>query len=62
MYDTIQLPDGKVGFAIHSLSFENMSQQEFAEFYSQAIDVIVQQIVPSLNREDLERRVLELVK
>ena len=60
-FDTIQLPDGKVGFAIHSLSFESMSQQEFAEFYSQAIDVIVQQITPHLNREDLERRVMELV-
>lgn len=61
-FDTIKLPDGTVGFAIHSLNFESMSQDEFSEFYRQAVDVIVEQIVPGLNREDLERRVLEMVK
>lgn len=60
-FDTIKLPDGTVGYAIHSLNFESMGQDEFSTFYSQAIDVIVQQLVPHLNREDLEKRVMDLV-
>ena len=61
-FDSIELPDGTRGYAIHSLNFESMSQDQFAEFYSQAVDVIVTQLVPHLNREDLERRVMELVE
>lgn len=60
-FDTIKLPDGTVGYAIHSLNFESMPQDEFSEFYKQAIDVIVTQLTPHLNREDLEKRVMELV-
>lgn len=61
-FDTVKLPDGTVGYAIHSLNFESMAQDEFANFYSQAIDVIVTQLVPNLNREDLERQVMEMIQ
>ena len=61
-FDTIKLPDGKIGYSIHSLRFESMDQAKFEEFYSRAVDVIVTQLVPHLNREDLIREVEEMVK
>ena len=61
-FDTIELPDGTRGQAIHSLNFESMSQDDFSEFYQQAIDVIVEQLVPHLNRDDLAREVEAMCK
>jgi hypothetical protein len=58
-FDTIKLPDGTVGYDIHSLSFASMSQDDFSDFYSKAVEV-VRTLVPHLKREDLERRVMEL--
>ncbi len=61
-YEDVRLPDGKVFQVVDSIAFENMGQDEFQAYYDRAVDLIVTQIVPNLDREDLEREVLELVK
>jgi hypothetical protein len=60
-FDAIKLPDGRVITDIHSLSFDSMNQERFAEFYSGAIDMIVTEIIPHINREDLEREVERMI-
>ena len=60
--DQIILPDGKCALKVKSIAFESMDQTAFEDFYSRAVDVIVTQLVPHLNREDLERQVLEMTK
>ena len=58
----IRLPTGQTFKKIDSTAFESMDQAAFQDFYNKAVDVIVTQIVPNLDREDLEREVMELVK
>ena len=55
--ETFRKVNGEVLTKPKSINFESMGQQEFEEFYAQAVDIIVQYIVPHLNREDLAREV-----
>jgi len=54
-YTTIKLPDGKEFHKLDSTAFENMDQTAFEDFYSRALDIIVTQLVPHMDREDLVR-------
>jgi len=60
-YTTIKLPDGKEFHKLDSTAFENMDQTAFEDFYSRALDIIVTQLVPHMDREDLVREVEELI-
>lgn len=60
-YTDIKLPDGKVFQVVDSIAFESMDQDEFQEFYNKAVDLIVTQVVPNLNRDDLVREVESMV-
>lgn len=58
--EPVSLPDGTTAMKIKSIAFESMGQDEFNAFYDQAVDIVVERLVPHLNREDLERQVMEL--
>ena len=44
-----------------SIAFSNMDQDEFRKFFDRAVDFVLAEVVPGLNREELEREVLEMV-
>ncbi len=60
-FNEVKLPDGKVFQVVDSIAFESMDQHAFEEFYGKAVDLIVSQVVPNLNREDLAREVESMV-
>lgn len=41
-----------------SISFVSMDQKEFNDFFQRAMDFIVTDIIPGLNKADLEREIL----
>ncbi len=61
-YSEVRLPDGKVFQVVDSIAFEAMAQDEFEVFYDKAVDLIVSQVVPNLDREDLAREVEAMTK
>ena len=60
-YSEVRLPDGKVLQVVDSIAFESLDQIAFQEFYNKAVDLIVSQVVPNLDREDLVREVESMV-
>ena len=55
--ETFRKVNGEVLTKPKSINFESMDQAAFEEFYAQAVEIIVQYIVPHLNRDDLAREV-----
>ena len=45
-----------------SISFAKMSEDEFSDFYSKALDFVVTVVIPGLDREDLERELMEFAE
>ena len=44
---------GLVGYMPESISFSKMDQLEFNEFYSKAVDFIIEDVIPGMDRQDL---------
>ena len=43
----------------HSISFARMDQAAFNEFYRKAVDFVVAEVIPGLDKADLERELRE---
>ena len=56
--DTAVMGDGTVVYHPRSICFDAMSQGEFNEFYTLAMDAICARILPGMNRDDLERHLV----
>ena len=54
--------DGKVFLKPRSIAFDKMDQVEFNNFFSDALRVIVEQVIPGLNSIDIMQEVLDIVK
>lgn len=54
--------DGRKEFIEESISFANMDQSEFEQFYARAVEVILTKVLPNVDSEDLEREVAEILK
>lgn len=52
-YDLMTMPNGKVVPVLHSISFADMDQTEFARFYSDALNIICRDVLPGTSVEDL---------
>ena len=61
-FEEVKLPDGKIFHVVDSIAFENMDQVAFEQFYDKAVALICEQVVPNMDRADLEREVMEMVK
>lgn len=51
--EIVEVPKGR------SISFAKMEQTEFDIFYSKAIDFVITEVIPGLDRVELERELLE---
>ena len=52
-YDAVQMPNGDVVAAPHSISFEDMGQDEFQEFMDAAIRAICEIVLPGMSSQQL---------
>lgn len=62
-YDLVTLP-GKIPIQIlkpRSISFGSMAQNGFEQWYDRAVEHVLAEIIPGLDRADLEARVLEIL-
>ena len=46
---------GMVGHMPKSISFSKMDEQAFSEFYERTLDFLITDVIPGLNKEDLEK-------
>lgn len=54
-------PDGTTYPHPNSISFAKLGQQGFKEFFDKAVGIIITNILPNVQREDIEQRVYELL-
>ena len=59
-YDTLRTKRGDV-LVPKSIAFAKMDQAAFGEFFKNAIDFCVSEVIPGMASADLEREVMELV-
>ena len=59
--DYLQTQRGLVGIP-RSISFAKMDQPGFEKFYSDAVDYLCREVIPSLDKETLKREVEELLR
>lgn len=59
-YEYHALPNGKLRTVAKSVSFASMTEEDFADFYKKASDVIWTYIVKNYTKEDKERVLYEL--
>ena len=53
---------GKIHYIPDSISFGRMSQPEFREFFDSAVRVILDRILPGVQKADLENQIYHLLK
>ena len=56
----MKLRDGREVYVPKSISFSAMDQTEFDQFFDRVVKVVTEQIIPGLDRKDLERELLDL--
>jgi hypothetical protein len=59
--DTVMAADGGIARFPRSMSFGDMDEDEFADWYSAAIDVVLHLLPEGARRDDVERGILEFV-
>lgn len=58
----IVLSDGREVHIPKSIAFHRMDQLEFNAFWDRAVTLVCEKILPGVNRNDLEREILDLVQ
>jgi len=51
----------KLIFKLRSISFGNMNQDSFEEFYNEVVKLIITKILPGTDKADLEREVMDML-
>ena len=46
---------GMTGYMPRSISFTSMDESEFSEFYNRTLDFLVTEVIPGLDKSDLEK-------
>jgi hypothetical protein len=59
--DRVKDLHGKIYLKPKSISFEKMDQTAFRRFYNRLVHVVCTQVIPGLDKEDLEREVNEML-
>jgi hypothetical protein len=60
-YDATHRLDGSVRIEAKSISFANMTADNFAELYSNTIDAVLKHILTNYSRDDLDDTVEQLM-
>lgn len=53
--------DGLIRIIPNSISFANMDQSEFEQFYNKAVEFILSKILPAVDKADLEQQVYDVL-
>tara|TARA_Y100000310_G_scaffold324033_1_gene385365 strand:- start:2049 stop:2471 length:423 start_codon:yes stop_codon:yes gene_type:complete len=61
LVDYIVRHDGKSMKVFQSISFANFDDTQFCAFYDQCVDVLITEVIPGLDRQELEEEVLEIL-
>lgn len=59
--DKITLKDGTIMAIPKSISFANMAQAEFDQFFERIIQLVVTKILPGVDSQDLKNRLEEMI-
>lgn len=59
--DEIELSSGKVMVTPRSISFSNMPQEQFSEFFDKVIELVVTKILPGVSDADLRAELEAMV-
>jgi hypothetical protein len=60
--DQIELAGGRIMAVPKSISFANMPQEEFGQFFDKVIELVLEKILPGVTSEDLRRELEEIVR
>ena len=60
-FDTVFLPDGKVGLTPKSISFAAMDQTAFNVFFDDAVRLVCEKWLPTVTSEELKREIHEMI-
>jgi len=61
LIDMVPTHDGTSRAREQSISFSAMDDTQFCAFYDQAVDVLVTEVIPGLDRQELEEEVREIL-
>ena len=59
--DIIPMKSGEVCYIPHSISFETMQQHEFDVFFQRAVNLIVKDLLPGIDKEALLAEVYQML-
>lgn len=58
LYDAvIELPDGGKAYMVKSIAFDVMTAEEWEAWWTRAVDVVMQEILPGIERPEVEREI-----
>ncbi|MDX1810443.1 MAG: DUF1367 family protein, partial [Gammaproteobacteria bacterium] len=60
-FDVYSWPNGKIRIEAKSIAFENMSEETFAQLYSNVIDVILKDVLHNYKKPDLDNLVMQII-
>lgn len=60
--ETVVLPDKRVMVVPKSISFAQMDQLQFDEFYTAAVELICAKVIPGINKPELEQQVEDILE
>lgn len=60
-FDTFHYPNGKFTVEAKSISFANMSEEDFGKLYSKTIDVILANVLHNYTKDDLDSLVMQII-
>jgi len=61
-YDVVVSLDGKLKLEAKSISFGKMSEQDFIDLYNKSVNVILQKVLTTYTREDLNEVVDKVIR
>lgn len=61
-FDLLKLADGQILHNYHSIAFAKMDEEQFSAFHDDVIRVICTDILPGVQRADVRRELMELIR
>lgn len=59
--DKVELTSGMIMAIPRSISFANMKQDEFDQFFEKVVQLVITKILPGVDREDLRNRLDDMI-
>ena len=62
MVEAVPLKSGKIDFVPASISFDSLSEEDFAPYLDKVVGFITEELIPGLGREDLMEMAREMTQ